>query len=413
MKTLFTFIAIVVIHTSIFAQTPVQTHGALVVNGNKILNKNGVPVCFAGNSLFWSNTGWGGENFYNASVINWLYTDWNTPIVRAAMGVEDNGGYISDPSNKQKVITVVDAAINEGIYIIIDWHSHHAEDYETEAIQFFEEMATLYGDYNNVIYELYNEPLNTASWDNTIKPYAESVISAIRAIDSDNLIIVGTSNWSQDVDIASNNPITDYSNIAYTLHFYAGSHGQWSRDKAQTALDNGIAIFVTEWGSSPVIANDNAAVDSTETMLWMDFLCANKISHCNWAVNDKVEPFSILKPGSSTTGNWTENDLTSSGIFVKNIIKNWDSDCNNLSVADLNYGKSDFELYPNPSNGSVTIKGDDIQKVEVFNVNGQLIRNITTNEKQINIDLNNLPTSLYFVNIITTNGVFVKKLVLK
>lgn len=409
MKTFFTLIAIVVIYTSILAQTPVQTHGALLVNGNQIVNENGVPVCFAGNSLFWSNTGWGGEDFYNASVINWLYSDWNTNIVRAAMGVEDNGGYISDASNKQKVITVVDAAINEGLYVIIDWHSHHAEDYEIEAIQFFEEMATLYGDSDNVIYEIYNEPLNTTSWDNTIKPYAESVISAIRAIDSDNLIIVGTSTWSQDVDIASDNPITGYSNIAYALHFYAGTHGQWNRDKAQTALDNGVALFVSEWGA--VNANGDGEVNYTETNLWMDFLCANKISHCNWALNDKDEGASVLKPGSSSTGNWTANDLTASGVFVKNIVENWNSDCNNLSVAEFNDGK--FDLYPNPTNGFVTIKGDDIQKVEVFNVNGQLIRNITINEKQFNIDLSNLLTSMYFVRVTTNNGVFVKKIVIK
>ena len=88
------------------------------------------------------------------------------------MGVEESGGYLEDSSNKQKVKTVVDAAINKGLYVIIDWHTSHAEDYETQAIQFFEEMATLYGDYDNVIYEIYNEPLQI-SWDNIIKPYAD------------------------------------------------------------------------------------------------------------------------------------------------------------------------------------------------------------------------------------------------
>ena len=306
--------------------TPVQTHGALMVDGNQILNENGATVSFAGNSLFWSNTGWGGEYFYNASVIDWLHSDWNTTIVRAAMGVApEDGGYLEDPSNKQKVKTVVDAAINKGLYVIIDWHTSHAEDYETQAIQFFEEMATLYGDYDNVIYEIYNEPLQI-SWDNIIKPYAESVISAIRAIDSDNLIIVGTPSWSQDVDIASNNPITGYSNIAYTLHFYAGTHNQPYRDKAQTALNNGIALMVTEWGT--VNANGDGPVDYDEVAEWMDFLCANSISHCNWAINDKDEGASALLPGSSTTGNWTVSDLSPSGILVKDIVENWNSDCN-------------------------------------------------------------------------------------
>ena len=337
MKQLFITV-LVILHFSSSAQTPIQNNGALAVNGNQIVNTEGVAVSFAGSSLFWSNTGWGGEHFYNSSVVNWLYSDWNINIVRAAMGVEENGGYISDVANKQKVINVVDAAIAQGLYVIIDWHSHHAEDYETEAIQFFEEMATLYGSYDNVIYEIYNEPLNTTSWGNTIKPYAESIISSIRAIDNDNLIIVGTPTWSQDVDIASNNPITGFSNIAYTLHFYAGTHGQYLRDKAQVALDNGIALMVTEWGT--VEASGDGDVDQAETELWMTFLCDNKISHCNWAINDKNEGASALIPGTSTTGNWTAGDLTNSGILVKDIIENWNSNCNYSSVVacfgDLN-----------------------------------------------------------------------------
>jgi len=303
MKVIVTIFLTLAIYSGIFAQTPVETHGALSVDGNQIVNKNGAVVSFAGNSLFWSNNGWGGERFYNPSVVSWIKSDWNATIVRAAMGVEENGGYISNPSNKQKVITVVDAAIEQGLYVIIDWHSHHAEDYQNEAIAFFQEMANRYKAYDNIIYEIYNEPLNNTSWPNTIKPYSEAVIAAIRAIDPSNLIIVGSPTWSQDVDVVSFNPIEGYSNIAYTLHFYAGTHGQFLRNKAQTALDNGIALMATEWGT--VNANGDGAVDENSVNEWMDFLCENNISHCNWALNDKVEGASVLKSGSNINGNWT------------------------------------------------------------------------------------------------------------
>ena len=59
----------------------VNQNGLLTVSGNKILNKNNNPVSFAGNSFFWSNDNWGGEKFYNASIVNWLKRDWNTKIV--------------------------------------------------------------------------------------------------------------------------------------------------------------------------------------------------------------------------------------------------------------------------------------------------------------------------------------------
>lgn len=220
----------------------------LTVSGNKILS-GGQAKSFAGNSFFWSNTGWEQEDLYNAQAVQWLKNDWNATIVRAAMGADEDGSYIEDPQgNQQRVETLVQAAIDNDIYVIIDFHSHQAHALEAQSIAFFREMAQKYGAYNNVIYEIYNEPVGV-DWNGTIKPYAERVISAIRSIDPDNLIVVGTPNWSQDVDVASWNPITSSSNIAYTLHFYAGTHGQWLRDKAQTALNNGIALFVTEWGA--------------------------------------------------------------------------------------------------------------------------------------------------------------------
>ncbi len=297
--------------------TVVDVHGLLQVNGNSIVDKNGDPVSFAGNSFFWSNDNWGGERYYEPEVVSWLKKDWNTTIVRAAMGVEDPGGYLDNKTaNKNRVKTIVDAAIDEGLYVIIDWHSHHAEDNTNEAVLFFQEMAELYGEHDNVIYELYNEPLDI-SWSNIIKPYAISVITAIRAIDPDNLIVVGTPEWSQRVDLAAADPITGFSNIAYTLHFYTIYHQQWLRDRANAALDDGIALFVTEWGSIGYSLVD------PEANKWMTWCFDNKISHCNWAVNDKEEEWSILIPGASTSGGWGNDDLTDAGKLAKNIIMNW------------------------------------------------------------------------------------------
>lgn len=297
--------------------TIVNKHGLLKVNGNMIVDKNNESVSLAGNSFFWSNNNWGGSKYYKPSVVSWLSLDWNTTIVRAAMGVEDPGGYIEDQvTNKNRIKTIVDAAIEQGLYVIIDWHSHHAEDYPNEAIAFFKEMATLYGEYDNVIYEIYNEPLDV-SWDQVIKPYAENIIKEIRLIDPDNLIIVGTPEWSQGVDHAANNPISDYDNIAYTLHFYSIHHKQWLRDKANTALNKGIALFVTEWGVLGYTQND------PETEAWMKWCKDHNISHCSWAINDKEEAWSIVKPNSSALGSWNDSNLTEAGKLTRSINRTW------------------------------------------------------------------------------------------
>ena len=46
------------------------------------------------------------------------------------MGVDEPGGYLSNiSSNKNRVKIIVESAIDQGIYVIIDWHSHHAENF--------------------------------------------------------------------------------------------------------------------------------------------------------------------------------------------------------------------------------------------------------------------------------------------
>lgn len=301
---------------------PVDLHGALAVEGNRIVNRDSLPVSLAGPSLFWGNKGWRADGFYHRQSLAYAKDDWGASIVRIAMGVDEKGGLLDDYEGRlQKVHEVVNAAIDLGIYVIIDWHSHHAEDHLQEAVAFFSLMAQTYGAHDNVIYEIYNEPLRDVSWSTVIKPYALSVIAAIREHDPDNLIVVGTPTWAQDVDDAADDPITEYSNIVYTLHFYAGTHGQELRDKAQYALNKGIPLMVTEWGT--VDADGNGAVDYAETLRWLRFMKDNHLSHCNWSFHNKEEGASAFKPGTGFSGPWTDKDLTASGRFVKSIIRNW------------------------------------------------------------------------------------------
>lgn len=304
------------------AADPVTQHGALAVQGNRIVNKRQEPVTLAGPSLFWGNKGWHADGFYHRQSVAYAKNDWGASIIRVAMGVDEKGGILEDPEGRlEKVHAVVKAAIDLGMYVIIDWHSHHAEDHTQAAVDFFALMARTYGQYDNIIYEIYNEPLRDVSWSNTIKPYALQVIAAIREYDPDNIIVVGTPTWAQDVDDAADDPITEYSNIAYTLHFYAGTHGQELRDKAQYALDKGIALMVTEWGT--VDADGNGAVAYEETLHWLRFMKDNHLSHCNWSFHNKDEGASVFKPGTPFKGHWQDKHLTPSGLFVKRIIRNW------------------------------------------------------------------------------------------
>lgn len=292
----------------------VKRFGQLSVKGNKIVDQNMNPVVLRGMSFFWSQ--WGGK-YFTPEAVYWLKNDWKCTIVRAPLAVGYNG-YLNHPEQeKAKVKIIVEAAIKEGLYVIIDWHDHEAEMHLKEAKDFFGEMAKIYGEYPNIIYETYNEPLDV-SWNEVIKPYHQAIIDTIRAHDPDNLIVCGTGNWSTRVNEPAANPI-EGENIAYSLHFYAGTHKKFLRDHADKALANGIALMVTEYGTAD--APDLIAVDVDETQAWWKWLEENQISYINWSVFDKLEASSVLKPYASTKGGWPESHLTESGMLVRDYLR--------------------------------------------------------------------------------------------
>ena len=304
-------------------ETIVDKYGNLSVDGNKIVNNSGEKVALHGMSLFWSQIK---GKYYNYDCVKWLRDDWNCTVVRASMGIEMadsiDGYLVNKEQELNKVITVIDAAIDLGLYVIVDWHDHHAHENDEEAKIFFKMIAEKYGDKPNIIYEIYNEPMQI-SWKDDVKPYSEEIIKTIRAIDPDNLIIVGTTTWSQDVDIASLDPIKS-KNIVYSLHFYASSHKQDLRDKAKTALDNGAALFVSEFGTTEYTGD--GFIDTVEVAKWFEFMNEHNLSWCNWSIGDKDESSAALKPGADAAGGWQDNEITKSGHMVKTKIKLFNKD---------------------------------------------------------------------------------------
>jgi endoglucanase len=293
--------------------TFVGIHGRLSVKGNKIVDQNGDPVALHGMSLYcWASQG---TQFYNASAINHLVQDWKCTVIRIAILP---GAYKRNPANEiNKLKTIMDACISNGVYAIIDWHSMAGAQNDVPSSQsFFTTVAAAYGKTPNILYEPWNEPVQE-SWA-VIKAYHEAVITKIRALDPDNIIICGNRNWDQQPAEASRDPITISSNIAYTIHFYAGSHRQPLRNNGSAALKNGVALFATEYGTST--ASGGGGYDPAETQLWWNWLDANDVGSANWSVAALGETSAAFKPGTSATGPWPDAMLKPSGLLVRNYL---------------------------------------------------------------------------------------------
>lgn len=285
----------------------------LSVQGTQLVNDKGEKVVLHGVSYGW-HVWW--PRFYNASSVACLANEWGAQVVRAAMGVEPEGAYLDNPEKALECVqAVVDAAIANNIYVIIDWHSHGLHTEEAKA--FFQQMATRYKGVPNVIYEIFNEPVED-TWEQ-VKAYSEEVIKTIRAIEPDALILVGTPHWDQDVHLAADAPLTGYGNIMYTLHFYASTHKQDLRDRADYALGKGLPLFVSECAGME--ASGDGPIDKEEWGRWLSWMQGNGISWVVWSVSDKDETCSMLYPSASSEGGWKDDDLKEWGKMVREELK--------------------------------------------------------------------------------------------
>ncbi|WP_132053373.1 glycoside hydrolase family 5 protein [Pseudocnuella soli] len=297
------------------AQNVVRQHGQLQVKGTKLCNQKGEPVVLRGMSFGWHNF-W--PRFYNRGAVQWLQQDWGCTVVRAAMGVEPRRGYKQDSAGSVRAVkAVVEAAIAAGIYVIIDWHSHNIN--LEEARTFFAQMAQEYGQYPNVIYEIFNEP-ERQSWDE-VKAYSAEVIRTIRKWDPDNIILVGSPYWDQDVHLAADAPLKGFSNLMYTLHYYAATHKQALRDRGTYALKKGLPLFISE--SAGMEATGNGPLNESEWLQWIEWAEQNGVSWVTWSVSDKDETCSVLQPTAASDGGWKEMDLKESGKKARALIRKY------------------------------------------------------------------------------------------
>lgn len=275
------------------------------------LTVDGTPVVLRGVSYGWHNL-W--PRFYNDGSVRFLADTWQVDVVRAAMGIELPDGWLERPRKSERLVRrVVEAAIEEGIYVIVDWHCHDLLPREASA--FFARMARRYRGVPNMIYEICNEPDDRFTWPE-VKEYAVEVIRAIRREDPEAMILVGSPHWDQDVHLAADDPIEGVSNVMYTLHFYAGTHRDELRERADYALDKGLPLFVSECGASE--ASGDGRLDADSWLAWQEWMRSRSLSWLAWSVGDKRETSALLLPEAPSRGAWGDTVLTPWGKLLTN-----------------------------------------------------------------------------------------------
>ena len=312
-----------------YAETPVGKHGRLHLakvdgygNAPVIVDQYGKPFQMRGASTH--GVQWFPE-YINKGAMQTLRDEWGVNLLRMACYVTQYNGYTNGGQSliDSKIVEGVQAAKELGMYVIVDWHIHEENPHTTKTVaeQFFKKYATLYKDYDNVIFEICNEPTGVQWYTggNDLYSYCKDIAGIIRDCGSKALIVCGTNNWSQDVEDVAKKPLKDdgFEDIMYTFHFYSGTHYEDKRQKVRTAVAAGTPIFVTEFGICD--ASGNGGYDTANADEWIEFLDSMNISYACWSFCNKGESASYLKTScNKTTGGFEESDLTTTGIWLVN-----------------------------------------------------------------------------------------------
>ncbi|KAJ9445649.1 Endoglucanase [Diplonema papillatum] len=292
----------------------VACHGKLSVStAHQLVDEFGDPVQLMGVSthgLHWFPA------CYQKASIRHLVERWGVNVFRAAMHIA-NAGYATNPAVKDMVKSIVQWCKELGIYVIIDWHVLEPGDpfapVYSGAKEFFKEMAELYINETHVIYEICNEP-NEIQWSE-IKAYADDTIATIRAINPDAVILVGTPDWSRDLDAPALAPVADPRNVMYTFHFYTGTHMHLLPMVEKHA--GKLPIFISEMGTSESNGQGGPYLESAMTFL--DLFKKFSISWVHWSYSDKPETTSVLEAYACRDVVW--DNTTCAGTFLRSYLQ--------------------------------------------------------------------------------------------
>ncbi|MBN2191764.1 MAG: cellulase family glycosylhydrolase [Polyangiaceae bacterium] len=234
--------------------------------GNDFVGPDSAPVVLRGVSLIDVAAQHVWRDGIPAMIDTLTGDGWGTKILRFPVYIEEQPQpfSVTDRVLREEYMAeilrpAVDYATSRGLYVIIDLHriSNVTVDEDAKAQAFWGYMAPQFADYQNVIYELYNEPIDSqgacvsGGTDSCWPPFkakAEGWIEIIRETAPDTLILVGGPSWSQVIGPAADDPVSD-PNTGYVAHIYPMHMG--NNDYVEQQIRRCAAarpVILTEWG---------------------------------------------------------------------------------------------------------------------------------------------------------------------
>ena len=291
-------------------------NGRLHVEGAQLTDASGEAVQLRGVSthgLTWYS------DFINESLFRQVSEDWNCNLIRLAMYASIYSGEGKEES-LALMIRGIEAAVEADMYVLVDWHMLEKGDPNeqlAEAVEFFDFITAAYPDCPNLLFEICNEPNGKADWSDVLT-YAEQVIPVIRSHIPEAVIVVGTPEYDKNLAGALLRPL-DFDNVLYVLHFYAATHGEGLRGELQAAVEAGLPVFISECGICE--ADGDGRIDFRSASEWFAYLNEHQISYAVWSLSDKDESSAFFKPGFDPAGTIRDQDLTTSGLWVRELIR--------------------------------------------------------------------------------------------
>ena len=307
-----------------YANNGFLDHGKLSVVGPDLVDEHGEKFQLVGISthgLQWF------AKYVNYDTLDALHNEFGINVIRLALCTAEGGYCEADATKKeylyQKVVEGIKAATLLDMYVIVDWHMVGAEDpndknplyYVNESMEFFGRITEEFKDYNNILYEIMNEPNGSTTWSDC-KNYANQVIPVIRQ-NTDAIVLVGNPHWSANLNVVMNSPLEGYSNIMYTYHFYAADHS--STTQVVEAYSNGFPVFISEHGGME--SSGDGAINYNNIKRWYEILDKRNISYVAWNLSNSKGSASILKQETTSLTDFSDEALKEWGVWYKSWVR--------------------------------------------------------------------------------------------